>query len=90
MKTPEQITAAVAAKLKSNWQDSLVDPADGDWPQSWTMLPTSTTNKAVAAIGASRLVELTRRWRAPAVEYRGVSVDKQTWNYTAGKPCHRR
>ena len=75
MKTPDDVAAAVAAKLKLNWAHSLAYPDSDDWPQRWTILPTTATNKSIAAIPVPHLVKLTRRWHTMVAEHAGVTVD---------------
>jgi hypothetical protein len=85
MKTPDDVAAAVAAKLKLNWAHSLAYPDSDDWPQRWTILPTTATNKSIAAIPVPHLVKLTRRWHTMVAEHAGVTVDEQTWNVHGGQ-----
>lgn len=85
MKTPEDVAALAAAKLKSSWAHSLVEPAGQDWPQSWTILASTATNKSVAAIAAPHLRDLTRRWHAVAAGHAGLTLDEQTWNVHGGQ-----
>ncbi|WP_186447036.1 Wadjet anti-phage system protein JetD domain-containing protein [Mycolicibacterium porcinum] len=85
MKTPDEVAASAAAKLKRCWAHSLIEPNGGEWPQHWTILATAATNKSVAAIAAPRLVELTRRWHAAAAEHPGLTFDEQTWNVHGGQ-----
>ena len=85
MKTPDSIAASAASKLKRNWAHSLVHLDGEDWPQSWRILPTTATNKSIAAMSTPALVTLTRRWLAMAAEHPGVSIDEQFWNVHGGQ-----
>lgn len=85
IKAPEDIAAAVAAKLKRNWARSLAYSVNDGWPQRWTILPTTATIKSIAAIPAPHLVELTRRWHALAREHAGIAIDEQTWKVHGGQ-----
>ncbi|MEZ0054395.1 hypothetical protein ABIA30_005436 [Mycobacterium sp. MAA66] len=85
IKTPDDIAAAVAARLKLNWAHSLAFPNGDDWPHRWTILPAAATNKSIAAVPTPDLVDLTRRWRAMGIEHRGVTVKELTWKVHGGQ-----
>ncbi|MDX1873277.1 DUF2220 family protein [Mycolicibacterium sp. 120266] len=85
MKTPDDVAASAAAKLKRCWAHSLVDPDGGDWPQSWAILPKATTNKSIAAIPAPHLRELIRRWHIAAAQRPGVAIKEQFWKVHGGQ-----